>query len=146
MIGIAIALIVVGLAAMVAMVYSQGNTVRRIEETQLRQISADTTVRKLNDETIEIIDKRITNAHERIDNIITIHNAAIEHYDSEIDQIINRLNEITADIARIDKDEKEIRSYYINFRTPTHPNGGYTGGFVCKDDQDEQEEENEQSV
>ena len=132
MIGIAIALIVVGLSAMVAMVYSQGNTVRRIEETQLRQIGADTTAQKMIDQ--------------RINNIITVHNSSIEHYDSEIDHIINRLNEITADIARIDKDEKEIRSYYINFRTPTHPNGGYTGGFVCKDDQDEQEDEHEQSV
>ena len=137
MIGIAIALIVVGLATMVAMVYSQSNTVRRIEETQLKQISADTTVRKLNDETIEIIDKRITNAHERIDNIITIHNANVDHYDNEIDQIITRIDQITADIARIDNDEKELRRYYVNFRTPTHPNGGYTGGFVCKDDQED---------
>lgn len=141
MIGIVIALIIVGFASMFAMVHSQSGTVRRIEETQLRQIGADTTVRKLNDETIEIIDKRITNAHERIDNIITIHNANVDHYDNEIDQIIARMDQITADIARIDKDEKEIRSYYINFRTPTHPNGGYTGGFVCKDDQEEQEEE-----
>ena len=126
MIGIAIALIVVSFAAMVAMVYSQGNTVRRIEETQLRQISADTTAQKMIDQ--------------RVDNIITVHNSTVEHYDDEIDKIIARMNEITADIARIDKDEKEIRSYYINFRTPTHPNGGYTGGFVCKDDQDEQED------
>jgi len=137
MIGIAIALIVVGLSAMAAMVYNQGNTVRRIEETQLRQIGADTTVRKLNDETIEIIGKRITNAHERIDNIITIHNANVDHYDNEIDQIITRIDQITADIARIDNDEKELRRYYVNFRTPTHPNGGYTGGFVCKDDQED---------
>lgn len=127
MIGIAIALIVVGLSGMVAMVYSQGNTVRRIEETQLRQIGADTTERKLIDQ--------------RIDNIITIHNANVDHYDNEINQIIARMDQITADIARIDNDEKEIRSYYINFRTPTHPNGGYTGGFVCKDDQDEQEDD-----
>ena len=140
MIGIAIALIVAGLSAMVAMVYSQSNTVRRIEETQLKQINSDVTCSKLNRQIIENIDKRITNTHERIDNIITIHNANVDHYDSEINQIIARMNEITADIARIDKDEKEIRSYYINFRTPTHPNGGYTGGFVCKDDQDEQED------
>jgi len=132
MIGIAIALIVVGLSAMVAMVYSQSGTVRRIEETQLRQIGADTTAQKLIDQ--------------RIDNIITVHNSNVDHYDSEINQIIARMDQITADIARIDKDEKEIRSYYINFRTPTHPNGGYTGGFVCKDDQDEQEDEHEQSV
>lgn len=143
MIGIVIALIIVGFASMFAMVHSQSGTVRRIEETQLKQINSDVTCSKLNRQIIENIDKRITNTHERIDNVITVHNAAIEHYDSEIDQIITRLNEITADIARIDKDEKEIRSYYINFRTPTHPNGGYAGGFVCKDDQDEQEEEHE---
>lgn len=129
MIGIAIALIVVGLAAMVAMVYSQSNTVRRIEETQLRQIGADTTAQKMIDQ--------------RIDNIITVHNSSIEHYDSEIDQIIARMDQITSDIARIDNDEKELRRYYVNFRTPTHPNGGYTGGFVCRDDQDEQEDEHE---
>ena len=129
MIGVVIALIIVGFASMFAMVHSQSGTVHRIEETQLRQIGADTTAQKMIDQ--------------RIDNIITVHNATVEHYDSEIDQIINRLNEITADIARIDKDEKEIRSYYINFRTPTHPNGGYTGGFVCKDDQDEQEDDHD---
>lgn len=110
MIGIAIALIVVGLAAMVAMVYSQSNTVRRIEEIQLRQIGADTTAQKMIDQ--------------RIDNIITIHNATVEHYDSEIDQIIKRLNEITEDIARIDNDEKELRRYYVNFREPVQGNGG----------------------
>ena len=132
MIGIAIALIVVGLSGMIAMVYSQGNTVRRIEETQLRQIGADTTAQKMIDQ--------------RIDNIITVHNSSIEHYDSEIDQIIKQLNEITADIARIDqmtaqdhRDLVDIRERYILYREPKHPNGGYTGGFVCKDDQEEEE-------
>lgn len=131
MIGIAIALIVVSFAAMAAMVYSQSNTVRRIEETQLRQIGADTTVRKLNDETIETIDKRITNAHERIDNIITIHNANVDHYDNEIDQIIARMDQITADIAELNKenisdhrDLVDIRQRYINYRTPVKSNGG----------------------
>lgn len=143
MIGIVIALIIVGFASMFAMVHSQSGTVRRIEETQLKQINSDVTCSKLNRQIIENIDKRITNTHERIDNVITVHNANVDHYDNEINQIIARMDQIVADIARIDKDEKEIRSYYINFRTPTHPNGGYTGGFVCKDDQDEQEEEHE---
>lgn len=132
MIGIVIALIIVGFASMFAMVHSQSGTVRRIEETQLRQIGADTTAQKLIDQ--------------RIDNIITIHNATVEHYDSEIDQICKAMDKICEDIHRIDNDEKELRRYYVNFRTPTHPNGGYTGGFVCKDDQDEQEDEHEQSV
>ena len=91
MIGIAIALIVVGLSAMVAMVYSQSNTVRRIE----------------------------------------VHNASVDHYDSEIDQIIARMDQITADIAELNKehisDHKnlvDIRMRYINYRTPVQSNGG----------------------
>ena len=92
MIGIAIALIVVGLSAMVAMVYSQSNTVRRIEETQLRQIGADTTAQKMIDQ--------------RIDNIITVHNSTVEHYDDEIDKIIARMNEITEGIQRLDAEMK----------------------------------------
>lgn len=122
MIGVVIALIIVGFASMFAMVHSQSGTVRRIEETQLRQISADTTVRKLNDETIKIIDKRITNAHERIDtimnNIVTIHNATVDHYDQQIDEIIARMDQITADIKRIDHDEKDLRRYYVNYKQP----------------------------
>jgi septal ring factor EnvC (AmiA/AmiB activator) len=136
MIGIVIALIIVGFASMFAMVHSQSGTVRRIEETQLRQISADTTAQKMIDQ--------------RIDNIITVHNSSIEHYDSEIDQIIKQLNEITADIARMDqmtaqdhRDLVDIRERYILYREPKHPNGGYTGGFVCKDDIEEEHEQND---
>lgn len=92
MIGIVIALIIVGFASMFAMVHSQSGTVRRIEETQLRQIGADTTAQKMIDQ--------------RIDNIITVHNSTVEHYDSEIDKIIARMNEITADIQRLDAEMK----------------------------------------
>ena len=125
MIGIGIALIIVGFASMFAMVHSQSGTVRRIEETQLKQISDAS-------------------------NIITVHNATVDHYDSEIDQIIDRMDQIVADIAELNKehisdhrDPVDIRQRYILYREPSHPNGGYTGGFVCKDDQDEQEEEHE---
>lgn len=45
--------------------------------------------------------------------------------DPQIQEILDRLNKVTDDIARIDaevdriaKDEKEIRSYYVNFREP----------------------------
>ena len=45
--------------------------------------------------------------------------------DPQIQEILDRLNKVTQDIARIDaevdrisKDEKEIRSYYVNFREP----------------------------
>lgn len=139
MIGIAIALIVVSFAAMVAMVYSQSNTVRRIEETQLKQISSDTTAQKM--------------INQRIDNIITAHNASIDRYDERLDEkddeikmIISRLDQITADIAELNKehisdrrDLVDIRQRYILYREPKHPNGGYTGGFVCKDDMEEEE-------
>lgn len=139
MIGVAIALIVVCFAAMVAMVYSQGNTVRRIEETQLKQISADTTAQKMIDQ--------------RIDNIITAHNATVDRYDERLDEkddeikmIISRLDQIVADIAELNKehisdhrDLVDIRQRYILYREPKHPNAGFTGGFVCKDDQEEEE-------
>ena len=45
--------------------------------------------------------------------------------DPQIQEILDRLNKVTQDIARLDaevdrisKDEKEIRSYYVNFREP----------------------------
>lgn len=45
--------------------------------------------------------------------------------DPQIQEILDRLNKVTDDIARLDaevdrisKDEKEIRSYYVNFREP----------------------------
>lgn len=135
MIGISIALIVVGLAAMVAMVYNQSNTVRRIEETQLKQISADTTERKLTDQ--------------RIDNIITIHNASIEHYDSEIDKIIARMNEITTDIQRLDA-EMKYQQTQMNTVYPWFENSEYgtkaNSGVKWAPEFQTQEEEHEQSV
>lgn len=91
---------------------------------------------------IELDAERVTletaqrQADERISNIVTVHNATIEHYDNEIDQIINRLNQITEDIARIDHDETEIRKYYINFRTPVHPNGGVQWSETVKVSED----------
>ena len=41
--------------------------------------------------------------------------------DSEIQKITDRLDAIVADIERIDKDEKWIRRYYINYRDPIEP-------------------------
>lgn len=135
MIGIAIALIVVGLAAMVAMVYSQSNTVRRIEETQLRQIGADTTAQKMIDQ--------------RIDNIITVHNSTVEHYDSEIDKIIKQLNEITADIQRLDA-EMKYQQTRMNTVYPWFENSEYgvkaNAGVKWAPEFTTQEDEHEQSV
>ena len=36
----------------------------------------------------------------------------------EIKEIFERLDKIVADIERIDRDEKDIRSYYVNYREP----------------------------
>ena len=51
--------------------------------------------------------------------------------DKQIEDIITRLQGITADIHRLDgniadvaKSEREIRSYYCNFRTPVLDNAG----------------------
>ena len=41
--------------------------------------------------------------------------------DSEIQKITDRLDAIVADIERIDRDEKWIRRYYINYREPIEP-------------------------
>ena len=81
-------------------------TIDRIEQTQLKQISVAS-------------------------NIVTVHNATVDHYDSEIDQIIARMDQITADIAELNKenisdhrDLVDIRQRYINYRTPVKSNGG----------------------
>lgn len=36
----------------------------------------------------------------------------------EIQQIFDRLDAIVEDIARIDRDEKDLRTYYVNYREP----------------------------
>lgn len=36
----------------------------------------------------------------------------------EIKEIFDRLDKIVADIARIDRDEKDLRTYYVNYREP----------------------------
>lgn len=111
-----IAIVLAIVAVCVSMVFLNLKTVS-IEQTQLKQISADTTAQKLVDQ--------------RIDNIITIHNATVEHYDNEIDQIIARMDQITADIAELNKehisdhrDLVDIRQRYILYREQSHPNGG----------------------
>ena len=37
----------------------------------------------------------------------------------EIKEIFERLDKIVADIERIDRDEKDLRTYYVNYREPT---------------------------
>ena len=60
--------------------------------------------------------------------------------DDQIEEIISRLEKITEDIARIDKAEKEIRSYYVNFREPVPVSTGgvaWANEFVCGEETDE---------
>lgn len=80
------------------------------------------------------IDHRITEIEEYRDLDCTRINEA----DEQIDQILDRLNAITEDIARIDRDEKEIRSYYVNYREPAVSTGvAWSNEFVCGDDNNE---------
>ena len=74
----------------------------------------------------------------RIDRYIETHNATVDHYDQQIDEIIERMNKITEDIARIDHDEKDLRKYYVNYRKPNDNFGvNWAGNYVEKDDEDE---------
>ena len=100
-----IAIVLAIVAVCVSMVFLNLKTVS-IEQTQLKQISSES-------------------------NIITVHNATVDHYDSEIDQIIDRMDQIVADIAELNKehisdhrDLIDIRQRYILYREPSHPNGG----------------------
>lgn len=54
-----------------------------------------------------------------------------ESVDSEIERIIARMEQITADIAELNKEHQQdrrnltdIRNRYILYREPKHPNGG----------------------
>lgn len=60
----------------------------------------------------------------RIDRYIETHNATVDHYDQQIDEIIERMNKITEDIARIDHDEKDLRKYYVNYTSRTDTGAG----------------------
>lgn len=59
-----------------------------------------------------------TKNHERLNRTIERANENFGAYDQQIKEITNRLDAIVADIERIDRAEKEIRSYYVNFREP----------------------------
>ena len=61
---------------------------------------------------------------ESIDSDLDSAEMRITSNEDSIKEIVSKLEEITADIHRIDHDETEIRKYYINYRMPSHPNGG----------------------
>jgi Skp family chaperone for outer membrane proteins len=94
----------------------------KLETLLMQQISGQVSVKKE-------IDKRI-------DSVITIHNSSIDHYDDEIDQIIARMDQITADIERIDREQKDLRTYYVNYREPLQDNSGvnWSKSYVVTED------------
>ena len=102
------------------------------------------------DQMMELITNQTTNhlktvrdADNRMDKIVNIHNACIDHYDDEIDQIIARMDQITADIAELNKEHQQdrrdltdIRTRYINYREPTKDNSGvnWSKSYVVTED------------
>ena len=100
--------IVLGIATMVMMAVIIYLNVR------LNNHEADT---NLEIEDLKTKYDRIEKLDEAIDN-------GLDLAEMQIKEITARLEEITADIHRIDHDETEIRKYYINYRMPSHPNGG----------------------
>jgi biopolymer transport protein ExbB/TolQ len=92
---------------------------------------------------VDAINKKFANTFNRLAQIEE--NQSLEktrrfNADDQIEEIISRLEKITEDIARIDRDEKEIRSYYVNYREPVPVSTGgvaWANEFVCGDDNNE---------
>ncbi len=82
----------------------------KIQDLELKQVNSATQVKK--------------DLDTRIDSVIRIHNASVDHFDDEIDVIVDRMAQIIKDIDEIDHNEREIRSYYVNFRQPVNTGGG----------------------
>lgn len=101
-----IGLILIWLAVLVlgAAIIDQRKAFTKLEEIEMRSISSLTTIK-------QDMDKRM-------DGFVSIHNASVDHYDKEIEEIVQKMEKITADIARIDHDEKDLRKYYVNYKQP----------------------------
>lgn len=92
---------------------------------------------------VDAINKKFANTFNRLAQIEE--NQSLEktrrfNADDQIEEIISRLEKITEDIARIDRDEKEIRSYYVNYREPVPVSTGgvaWANEFVCGEETDE---------
>lgn len=125
-----IGLILIWLAVLVlgAAIIDQRKAFTKLEEIEMRSISSLTTIK-------QDMDKRM-------DGFVSIHNASVDHYDKEIEEIIQRMEKITEDIARIDHDEKDLRKYYVNYTSRTDTGAGVSW---AKDfpDQEEQTDGND---
>ena len=121
-----IGLILIWLAVLVlgAAIIDQRKAFTKLEEIEMRSISSLTTIK-------QDMDKRM-------DGFVSIHNASVDHYDKEIEEIVKKMEKITEDIARIDHDEKDLRKYYVNYRKPNDNFGvNWAGNYVEKDDEEE---------
>ena len=125
-----IGLILIWLAVLVlgAAIIDQRKAFTKLEEIEMRSISSLTTIK-------QDMDKRM-------DGFIDIHNASVDHYDKEIEEIVQKMEKIAVDIARIDHDEKDLRKYYVNYTSRIDTGAGVTW---AKDypDQEEQSDGND---
>lgn len=122
-----IGLILIWLAVLVlgAAVIDQRKAFTKLEEIEMRSISSLTTIKQDTDK--------------RMDGFVDIHNASVDHYDKEIEEIIERMNQITEEIKRIDRDEKDLRRYYVNYKQPVDTGAGVAW---AKDYPDQEEQNN----
>lgn len=118
-------------------------------ETQVDSSQANAIARSVDrrlDDTNNRLDDTINKANAndiRLNNMATRNKLDIARANKQIDDIIIKLQEITADIHRLDgnitdvaKSEHEIRSYYVNFREPRFDNAGveWSEEYVTHDD------------
>ena len=120
--------IVLGIATMVMMAVVIYLNVR------LNNHEADT---NLEIEELKTKYDHIEKMDEAIDNDLDLAEMRITSNEDSIKEIISALEKITADIRRIDHDEKEIRRYYFNFREPMKNNGGvpWAKDIKCKEEE-----------
>lgn len=91
---------------------------------------------------VNTINKKFATAYNRLATVEAIQESdriRRSNADDQIEEIISRLEKITEDIARIDRDEKDLRSYYVNYREPAVSTGGvaWANEFVCGEETDE---------
>lgn len=108
--------LVIAIVAMVACIVMLTYKINTVEE-KVEKSDATALVNSLDTYTKKSVDT----ANVNFNSIV----AAFNHQRDEIDSITDRMNAIAADIKRLDeeitrvkKDEREIRSYYVNFREP----------------------------
>lgn len=123
-----IAIMILGAIILLGIAFGIAENARNIEHLEYIQAKQ-----------IESLSLTKAEMNTRLDNYISTHNATVEHYDKEIDDIIKKMEHITEEIRRIDHDERDLRSYYVNYRTPEVPNGGVPWAKDYPDQEEEHE-------